>query len=631
MSDNLEDFLSDVSNLSAEKLAGQENDPANSIFDRGFDLGDFQRRLANGYVIKDKRTSALLSFGWLLTKRAVQLSLAKRFIDALKHGGPVRLIILKSRKLGVSTLTDMLFAELAIQLDQWNSVIVSHTEPAAAELFQAVRLTIERMEQAKQCPEVRVNNADMIRFGSRGVDARQSGNFGHQGTIQCTSAGAKYALSGQTPNSLHLSECAKYDAVGGEAEQERFILSALGAVPKIGASIVVAESTANGQQGWFYNTWRAAIANERDADGVGWIPIFIPWFRDPDCSAPVPPGYQWDRWDATDLERERVLVEKYKLKKEQLYFRRRTLATDMGHNVDYWDQEYPDSWETAFIASGSGIFGRPLMERMRSLTGDEKYRADTVHGDDAVAVREMSGGSVVVWEDPVAGAEYIIGSDVADGVTFGTDAIGRRLTDNSTFSIWKRTPLALEQVAECVTQADNFAFGRAIAAWGARYNHALVNVERNRAHAVIAGLRVAQYPVSRLFRPPLQAAASELLSGNYFFQKTASNSKMLIDTVYAWARDRMIPRSRALVHELGTLRRDANGKVDTNGKDVTIACAMAVIADAQGDPMEMDVGPAAHRKKEPVRYDIDPGDPPEEPVKGVSYDGDMGVYDPTWN
>jgi hypothetical protein len=630
MQDNLEDFLSDVSQLTHEKLTGSP-DTTNSVFERGFDLDAFQRRLANGYVIKDKRSGALLSFGLLLTRRTVQLALAKRLIDTLKKGGPVRILVLKSRKLGVSTLTDMIFAELAIQLDQWNSAIIAHTDAGAAELFQAVRLTLERMEQEKQCPEIRTNNQDMIRFGARSIDARQAKNFGHTATIQCTSAGAKYALSGQTPNALHLSECAKYDAVGGDAEQERFILSALGAVPKVGATIVVAESTANGQQGWFYNQWRAAVAGEADADGLGWTPIFIPWFKDPDCAKPIPPGYQWDRWEAEDIAREKVLVAKHGVGPEQLYFRRWMLKTEMNMNVDYWDQEYPDSWETAFIASGSGIFGRPIMERMRSLTKDEIRRSDTFHDSKHVTIREAPGGSVRIWEDPQPGAEYILGSDVADGVTFGVDAAGRKLLDSSTFSIWKRTPLQLEQVAECVCQADNFEFGRAIAAWGMHYNAALVNVERNRAQGVIAGLRVAEYPVHRMFRPPLHAATSEGLAGNYFFQKTASNSKNLMDTVFAWSRDRLIPRSASLVHELGTLRRDQRGVVDTNGRDVTIACAMAVIADAQGDPIEMQATPASQRKQE-VPWNIDPG-PEEAPEKQdtVNWDGETGLYDPGWN
>lgn len=633
MIEDINDFLKDVGDAADASLVPESS---GASFADDFDLDAFRNRLRKGYLIKDKRSAHLLRFGPMLVKRPVQQFLLRRFIEELNKGGPVRFIVLKSRKLGCSTITDVLLTELAIQFAYWKVGILAHTESATGELFSMVKNTVERMEPAGMCPEIRYNSDLRIEFGSRAVDARRKGEFGHQAWIMGETAGAKSALSGSTVNALHLSECAKYNAIGGIDAQDALIISVLGAVPKVGTSLVVAESTANGKQGWFYRTWLQSIRGVNDDDGVSWIPIFIPWFKDPDCWDRVPEGYRWDRWDPDDMERERVLVEKHGVKPEQLFFRRKTLKRDMGMRVELWDQEFPDSWETAFIARGNGLFGRRLLERMNRGVSDAPAKWDAVDGSDGNAVcRPSPMGPVEVWEDPEPGAEYIMGADVADGATFGVDGVGRAETDASTFSIYKRTPTTMEQVAQCIHRGDNFEFGRLCAVFAAHYNHALVNVERNRAQGVIAGLRTADYPVHRLYRPPVSAAVTEGLAASYFFHKTAANSKFLMDTLLSWANGRLVVRSATLMEELSTLERDVNGRVETNSKDLTIATAMAVVADATTD-MEIDAAPGSVRHDAPPAWNRDPvlqqhmrdAAKKESPI---SYDEETGLYQDAWD
>lgn len=643
MTDSIADFLDDLK-ADTQLDPGVDvwgKNPPNSVFERGFNLEGAKKRLARGYVIKDKKTSVPLPFGALLVRRKVQRDLANFLISLLRKGGPVRVIVLKSRKLGVSTIADWLLAELSIQIPGWYSAIIAHSEDSSKELFDVARRSIERMESLGLVPELRVNNDKEMEFGARAREVRRqqalAGEMEHGGKMKSGSAGDAYALSGHSPNGLHLSECAKYDIVGDIDRQERVILSVLGSMSKSGPSIVMAESTANGQQGWFYKTFVAAMKAQADGDGVNWVPVFIPWFKDPDCWAEVPSGYVWEKWDADDRAREKRLVEQHKLKPQQLYFRRRTLAQDLGMNPDYWDQEYPDSWETAFISSGAGLLGRTHRERMRTQIQEPIAHGDAFDTPEGLVVKENHNGSVRVWERPIAGAHYVLGADVADGVTFAVDPAGRPRTDSSTFSIMRRTATELIQVAECVSYADNMEFGRSIAAWGKHYNDAVINVERNRAHGVIAGLTIAEYPTDRFFRPPVTASVSGSMAGSYFFVKTAASGKLMIDSLVSWANERLVIRSARLLEELGTLRRDSTGRVETNGKDLTIALCMGIVVD-QFETIPLEAAPGALAKVE-----FGPGEDPrwaweaeqkrlkEQAVGSHGYDDGVDGYGGGWD
>lgn len=217
---------------------------------------------------------------------------------------------------------------------------------------------------------------------------------------------------------------------------------------------------------------------------------------------------------------------------------------------------------------------------------------------------ERGPGELFIIEQPVECAQYIIGADVAEGATFGT---AKQSADLSTICVLKREGMTLIQVAEGAYRCENYVFGQIIAALGKWYNHAFINVERNLAHGVIAGLRAAQYPQERWYIPPIQSSTQESIAGNWFFHKNASTQKVLLDTLISYM-DPEAPRIRIFsaryVTDLASLQTDANGRVNTNGKDFVIALAMAVIVDAT---TEFDVAEVEKKKAPPLApYGVDP-------------------------
>jgi hypothetical protein len=214
-------------------------------------------------------------------------------------------------------------------------------------------------------PEFQYMRANYIKFGTLSRERRRDGDFGHDSSFSCETAAGVYPFSGSTIRAMHLSEAAKYDSAGNINDQMRFIMSALQSLPKNGASVVIAESSANGQQGWFYETWQRASKGKSD-----WKPFFIGFLDDPSASLSAPSGYDWEDWPKDDLEKETMYRRKYGAVDSQLYFRRFTIVNELNGDPDLFDQEYPISPEMAFLASG-----RPAIPR-HSLKAQEEYVLD---------------------------------------------------------------------------------------------------------------------------------------------------------------------------------------------------------------------------------------------------------------
>jgi len=195
-------------------------------------------------------------------------------------------------------------------------------------------------------------------------------------------------------------------------------------------------------------------------------------------------------------------------------------------------------------------------------------------------------GEYQQWEEPLPETEYIIGADIALGRSPGGKKNGATgAGDYSTFCVVKRNQFTLEQVAEGRTRCEAAHFGEIISAWGALYNHAVINMERNLADAPHYALRKSGYPMHRLYQPPQSASVSGLYSAQYYFQKTSKNSKYLVDTTVEYLeRGSVIIRSSALLTELRALQKDEQNRVVTRSMDLSVALMMAVIVDATTDP-----------------------------------------------
>ena len=386
-------------------------------------------------------------------------AVAKRQQDA---GKPVRLIILKARQLGFSTLTEGLIFHACATRRNVNALIVAHREDATANLFRMSKLFYDELP-APVKPMLRASNAQELVFENPSkLRSEREARPGLRSRIRCATAGGRGIGRSDTLQCVHLSEYAFWpDGADGKASTLAGILQA---VPSMPGTMVVIESTANGFED-FKERWDAAVAGENDFE-----PVFFAWFENPEYAMPVVPGTEW-------TPEERELRDAYQLSDEQLQWRRWCIANNCGGSLDMFRQEYPASPGEAFLHSGTGVFDNEQivlrMERLPSPAG----RGEFTDGE----WTESEVGAITLYELPEEGVPYVLGGDTAGE---GSDYFTAIVINNATGRI----------AAVLRRQYSEPEYVRQIYALGRYYNDALVAIETNFSTYPVMKLQELEYP-----------------------------------------------------------------------------------------------------------------------------------------
>lgn len=386
-------------------------------------------------------------------------AVAKRQQD---EGKPVRLIILKARQLGFSTLTEGLIFHACATRRNVNALIVAHREDATANLFRMSKLFYDELP-APVKPMLRASNAQELVFENPSkLRSEREARPGLRSRIRCATAGGRGIGRSDTLQCVHLSEYAFWpDGADGKASTLAGILQA---VPSLPGTMVVIESTANGFED-FKERWDAAVAGENDFE-----PVFFAWFENPDYSMPVVPGTEW-------TPEERDLKATYQLTDEQLQWRRWCIANNCGGSLDMFRQEYPASPGEAFLHSGTGVFdNEQIVLRLERLPGPAG-RGEFADGE----WTESETGAITLYELPEEGVPYVLGGDTAGE---GSDYFTAIVIDNVTGRI----------VAKLRQKYSEPEYVRQIFALGRFYNDALVAIETNFSTYPVMKLQEMEYP-----------------------------------------------------------------------------------------------------------------------------------------
>ena len=386
-------------------------------------------------------------------------AVAKRQQD---DGKPVRLIILKARQLGFSTLTEGLIFHACATRKNVNALIVAHREDATANLFRMSKLFYDELP-APVKPMLRASNAQELVFENPSkLRSEREARPGLRSRIRCATAGGRGIGRSDTLQCVHLSEYAFWpDGADGKASTLAGILQA---VPSLPGTMVVIESTANGFED-FKERWDAAVAGENDFE-----PVFFAWFENPDYSMPVVPGTEW-------TPEERELRDAYQLTDGQLQWRRWCIANNCGGSLDMFRQEYPASPGEAFLHSGTGVFDNEQIVLRLERLPEPAGRGEFADGE----WTESETGAITLYELPEEGVPYVLGGDTAGE---GSDYFTAIVIDNVTGRI----------AAKLRQKYSEPEYVRQIYALGRFYNDALVAIETNFSTYPVMKLQEMEYP-----------------------------------------------------------------------------------------------------------------------------------------
>jgi hypothetical protein len=296
--------------------------------------------------------------------RPFVLNDAQRYIhdkleQQIKDTGKVRAIILKGRQQGASTYVGGRFIHKTTHNKGVRAFILTHDGESTNALFEMTERYHENLPPFVK-PTTSAANAKELHFG-----VLDSG-------YKIGTAGNKAVGRGQTIQYFHGSEVAFWL---NASEHTKGIMQA---VPDADGTEVIWESTANGVGNFFHEQWKLAEKGLSE-----FIPIFVPWFWQSEYKKSVPDNIAFS-------DEEMVLIDIYKLTKEQLYWRRikvAELTTDGVDGEKAFKQEYPMNAAEAFQVSG----------------GDGLIRAD--HCLVARQNKAKGSGPLIVGVDPSRGGD----------------------------------------------------------------------------------------------------------------------------------------------------------------------------------------------------------------------------------
>lgn len=317
-----------------------------------------------------------------------------------KNNKPVRIIILKARQMGFSTLAEsILFKETATKFNI-NTGIIAHKEEATTNLFNMSKRIYTNLPDDMK-PSLRNSNAKELIFDNYE-------GTGLKSKIKCMTAGADGVGRSDTFNNLHISELAFWTG-----DKKATMTGLLQAVPNLPNTMIIIESTANGFE-YYQELWQMAVNGESD-----FIPLFVGWNELEEYKMPYN-GF-------TLTEEEKKLQELYKLSLEQLTWRRWCINNNCGGDIEQFKQEYPINPQEAFLSTGNCIFNKEnVIERLQGITepikrGYFEYNiAEAIKGKmtDIRFIPDKK-GCISIYKEPNQ-SKYVIGGDTA-GDTLGDE------------------------------------------------------------------------------------------------------------------------------------------------------------------------------------------------------------------
>jgi hypothetical protein len=393
-----------------------------------------------------------------------QADINDAILDQRKKNRPPRIIVLKSRQPGISTLSCGFVTATAWAVPHSTSMILTHLDESSVKMLGKCAFGLDNLPPEIKPVEKR-RKTDLIKLDHIQCS---DGQVQLNSEIQVSTASGHELWRGMTIRVAHLSEFSRFPYPG------KTLGGLLQSVPKTPESLVVIESTANGEGDAFHEEWLRAESGESD-----FVPIFIPWWKLPDARLPVPVGFR-----ATKNELD--LKKHYKLSEEQLVWYRYVSVTECSGDPDMFNQEFPATPALAFITTGKPAFPtKPLSEMYERARKKEPMRGEVLETESGPRFSRDGDGCLAIYIPPKAEHDYTIGGDPAAGVEggdFSCAAVYDRQT-SEIVAVWHGTITPIE-------------FGQRMMQLGLFYNTAWLAPECNGGHgfSVISEMKQCFYP-----------------------------------------------------------------------------------------------------------------------------------------
>lgn len=481
-------------------------------------------------------------------------------------GEPIRVIILKARQWGCSTLIQNYMAWIQMCLrPNWHSLICCHNKDSAVNIRRLYTDLIKDYP-GELWAAMAGSDAKKPVFKPFEGSANVREISGRGCRVAVTSSESQDALRGYDMAMAHLSEAAYWKETATQSPDD-LIRNVCGSVALMPYSLIVMESTANGTGNYFHDEWMRAKAGESDKKAV-----FVAWFETENNSLPLTVREEEFIESMNDMER-RLWDAGCSL--DQInWYRARSKA---DRDIKRFAAEYPSDDKEAFGIGSGGVFEPADIERMA--------------GECSEPVHEMKtrGGDMEIWREAEPGGDYVVSVDIG----------GRAASsDWSVIAVMKRCDEEggrHEVVAQWRGHADHDIVSDMAIETARHYNEALLVIESNSLESG-AGADAGNYVLQRMAeryrnlyrRPRGDDKAPGQPSWRIGFHTNRATKALLVDTLIEAVREgRYVERSAEACRELGVYMQLPSGAyaAKTGHHDdiiMTRALALTAMATSRG-------------------------------------------------
>lgn len=399
----------------------------------------------------------------------VQRRIVKVIEELEAQGLPIRIIILKARQLGCSTLVDGRLFEKCVRHPGNKCLIMADDDENTQELYQSkVRELWGQIPSRVRPEEERSNRRELtIRHGTSRADKKRPPHLRRRGRsyVRVMTAGKKggRGAASRTLQHFHGSEVAFWD------NDYEILNATLQTVHEVAGTSVVLESTANGASGAFFDRWKAA-----EQGRSSYVPLFFPWFIFPEYVRPFRSEDERKAFVESLTPVEQLIMEQHSVTLEQINWRRFTIEDKCGGDPLRFQVEYPATADEAFVASGTCRFDKAALALLEMRAPKAVGRGKVVHYAGKWVFMVDPTGPISVYRKPVPGREYIVAFDSGTGIA------AERYSDAPDFSaacVYERRTRNL--MARFHDRMDPRDFGDQLVGLGYWYGTALLAGEAN--------------------------------------------------------------------------------------------------------------------------------------------------------
>lgn len=471
---------------------------------------------------------------------------------------PVRILNLKARQLGMSTGISSLVYHHTATRSNVTSMISSHDQDSTNHIYSIYKLFYDKSDPLFR-PMIRYSNRKELHFENPD-DATRSQAPGLNSRIIVQTASNTALGRSFTIQNFHASEVAYW-------EDPKTVMEGVEqAVPDKADTMIYLESTANGVGNYFHDKVARAVDKKSN-----YHLVFIPWFWEEDYIADAQTtaalGSLCDS-DQNEYGNEVELLAKHKLSREQLAWRRGKIENNFEGSVDRFRQEYPSSWEEAFIFSGQPLFNVKVLHAMKPNCETPLRSAEVLLRGDSYDLLDNSRGRLKIWEEPTRGNFYALGVDVAEGVE-GADRSAIEIVNVA----------SLRHVGEWCGYIEPDTLAYVANFLGRRYFNALLGVEVNN-HGLTTVTKLHELGYWNQYKRTVFDKVKKMRRDSLGWKTTAITKPLLIDGARRAVRNGdVLLNSPDLIEELCNFVLHEDGSMGaTSGKhdDRVIAFAIAL-------------------------------------------------------